>query len=171
MSFAILMVWREPSDHSSNCYFCMIAQVAKAMSRKKKWRVKYPNIPSALRPVPHGEELPIQRTPQSYTLDSDDDHDDDQDSADPEPSRSNDSDFELQHCSSEPHFISQSKLNDPVGDLELPKCKAELLGSRLQQWNLLESDVRISLFSDRQKDLIQFFFMEVTWFTIMILMA
>ena len=145
------MVWREPSDHSSNCYFCMIAEVAKAMSRKKKWRVKYPNIPSALRPVPHGEELPIQRTPQSYTLDSDDDHDDDQDSADPEPSTSADSHFELPQCSSEPHLISQSKLNDAVRDLELPKSKVELLGSRLQQWNFLESDVRISLFRDAKR--------------------
>ena len=41
-----------------------------------------------------------------------------------------------------------------------PKSKAELLGSRLQQWNLLESNVMISLFCDRQKDLVQFFLME-----------
>ena len=60
-----------------------------------------------------------------------------------------------------PHLILQSKLNDMVRDLELPKGKAELLSPRLQQWNLLESDGRISLFHDRQKDLVEFFFMEV----------
>ena len=160
MPFAIPVVWREPADHSSNCYFCMIPPVSKGMSRKKKWTVEYPNIPSALHPVPHGEELPIPVPPESYTLDSDDDHDDDQDSAGPEPSTSADPDFEPSHSSLEPHLISQSELNDLVRDLELPKSKAELLGSRLQQWNLLESDVRISLFRDRQKELVQFFLME-----------
>ena len=55
MPFAIPMVWREPTDHNSNCYFCMIPQVAKRMSRKKKWTVEYPNILSALCPVPHEE--------------------------------------------------------------------------------------------------------------------
>ena len=34
------------------------------------------------------------------------------------------------------------------------------MGSRLQQWNLLESDVKISLLRDRENDLVQFFFME-----------
>ena len=34
MHFAILMVWREPTDHTSNCYFCMIPPVAKGMYLK-----------------------------------------------------------------------------------------------------------------------------------------
>ena len=120
MPFAIPVVWREPTDHSSNCYFCMIPPVAKGISRKKKWTVEYPYIPSALCLVPHGEELPIPVPLKSYTLDSDDHHDDDQDSADPELSTSADPDFELLHCSPEPHLISQSELNDLVRDLELP---------------------------------------------------
>ena len=154
------MVWQEPTDRSTNFYFFMIPPVPKVGSRKKKWTVEYRNIPSALRPIAHGEELPIPVPPESYTLDSDDDHDDDQDSVDPDPSTSADPDFELLYSSPEPHLISQSELNDLVRDLELPNSKAELLGSRLQQWNLLESDVRISLFRDRQKDLVQFFLME-----------
>ena len=120
------MVWREPTDHSSNFYFRMIPPVAKVSSRKKKWTVDYRNIPSALRPIAHGEELPIPVPPESYTLDSNDDHDDDQDSAGPEPSTSADPDFELPHSSSEPNLMSQSELNDLVRDLELPKSKAEL---------------------------------------------
>ena len=44
-------------------------------------------------------------------------------------------DFELPHSSPEPHLISQSLLDNLVRDLELPKGKAEMLGSRLQQWN------------------------------------
>ena len=45
-------------------------------------------------------------------------------------------------------------------DLELPKIKAELLGSRHQQWNIVAEDVRISKYRDRQKDLESFYFME-----------
>ena len=58
------------------------------------------------------------------------------------------------------NLISQNELNNLVNDLELSKSKAELWGSRLQQWNLFESNVRISVFRDRQKDLVQFFLME-----------
>ena len=159
MPFAIPMVWREPTDHHSNCYFCMIPPVAKGMSRKKKWTVAYPNIPSAVRPIPHTEDLPIPVPPESYSLDLDDDHDDN-DPTGPEPSTSTDPDFELPHSSPECHLISQSELDDLVRDLELPKSKAELVGSRLQQWNLLESDVKVSFFRDRQKDLVPFFLME-----------
>ena len=112
----------------------MIPPLAKEMSRKKNWAVEYPNIPSALGRVLHGEGLPIPVPPESYTLDSDDDHDDDQDSAGHEPLTSTDTDFELPHFSPEPHLISQSELNDLVRDLELPKGKAGLLDSRLQQW-------------------------------------
>ena len=158
MPFAIPMVWREPRDQSSICYFCMILSVAKGMSSKKKWTVD--SIPSALGTVTHGEELPIPVPPDSYNLDSDDDHDDDQDSAGLEPSTSADPDFQLPHSSPEPHHISQGELNDLVRDFELPKSKAELLGSRRQQWNLSESDVRISLFCNHQKDLVRFFLME-----------
>ena len=57
MNFAIPMVWREPQDHSSDCYFC-ITQI-KRISSKSKHTVKYPNLPSAMRPVPHSEDLPI----------------------------------------------------------------------------------------------------------------
>jgi len=37
-------------------------------------------------------------------------------------------------------------LNGLIRDLDLPKNKAELLGSRLQQWNPLKENVRISVY-------------------------
>jgi hypothetical protein len=40
-------------------------------SRFSKQKIKYPNIPSALRPVPHDDSMPVPKPPESYNLDSD----------------------------------------------------------------------------------------------------
>jgi len=66
INFAIPMVWCEPQDHSSDCYFC-IKQI-KGISSKSKHIVKYQNLPSAMRPVPHSEDLPIPHPPTHLTL-------------------------------------------------------------------------------------------------------
>jgi hypothetical protein len=57
-------------------------------------------------------------------------------------------------------WIKQDELNDLIRDLDLPKSKAELLVSRLQQWNLLKENLRISVYLKRHEDLVQFFKME-----------
>jgi len=48
---------------------------------------------------------------------------------------------------------------------------AELLGSRLQQWNLLKESVRISVYRKRYEDLGQFFKMKGALLLALILMA
>ncbi|CAI9616281.1 unnamed protein product [Staurois parvus] len=68
MPFAVPMIWREPTDHLSNCYFCMVPPIVKGLNKKKKLSVHYPNIPSAIRPVPHGEGLPIPKAPESFVV-------------------------------------------------------------------------------------------------------
>jgi hypothetical protein len=60
MPFAVPLVWREPSNHNCDAtYFCLTHPVASGMNRKKKG-IDYPNIPSAVRPVPHGVDLPCR---------------------------------------------------------------------------------------------------------------
>ena len=54
----------------------------------------------------------------------------------------------------EPHVISQEELNDLIRDLDLPKSKALLLASRLQQWNLLNQNVNISMYRKREVRLV-----------------
>ena len=71
-----------------------------------------------------------------------------------------DSDFTADLQSNEFDRITQEELNDLIRDLDLPKCKAELLGSRLQQWNLLKENVRISVYCKSYEDLVQFCRME-----------
>jgi len=69
MPFAVSLVWMEPSNHISDCYFCLTPPVASGMNRKKQ-RIDYSNIPSAIRTVPHGEDLPVPEPPKEYSLNS-----------------------------------------------------------------------------------------------------
>ena len=70
MPFAIPVMWREASNHINDCYFCLTPPVASGMNRKTKQRSDYPNIPSAIRPVPHGKDLPMPETPKEYNFNS-----------------------------------------------------------------------------------------------------
>jgi hypothetical protein len=72
MSFAVPMVWREPTDHSSDCYFCLTN--IKGIISKSKHIIKYPDSPYAMRPVSHSEDLPVPHHPENVTF-SDDDSD------------------------------------------------------------------------------------------------
>ena len=118
----------------------------------------YPNIPSALRPVPHGEGISVPEPPKEFTVDSDDEDEGKSTSGSPEPPASTEP--HVSHGRSsvpQPHILTQDELNDLVRDLELSKRRAELLGSRLKQWNLLEKNVRISSFRSRHQQLVPFF--------------
>jgi hypothetical protein len=50
----------------------MLPLVCGGITKKKKWTVVYPNIPAALRPVPHGEGISVPEPPKEFTIDSDD---------------------------------------------------------------------------------------------------
>ena len=51
MPFAVPMVWKEGKDHVTDCYFCMTN--LQGINHKNRHCVQYPDIPSAIRPVPH----------------------------------------------------------------------------------------------------------------------
>ena len=115
----------------------------KGFSRNNKSKVSYPVCRSAIKPVPHDPDLPVPQPPteKEDTL-----------SVDEGASTSTESEKDLiesdpsfQHESA-PFLINQKRLNDLVRDLYLSKENAEVLGYRLQQWNLLEPGT-ISSFS------------------------
>jgi hypothetical protein len=62
MPFAILVVWRKAKAHSSSCYFCLIN--TSGITSKSKHTIKYPDMPSAMRPVPDSEQLPLPKPPE-----------------------------------------------------------------------------------------------------------
>ncbi|KAI6658736.1 hypothetical protein LOD99_15059 [Oopsacas minuta] len=57
LPFGIPMIWRESKNHFDDCYFCMV----NVMGCKKSDRhlLNYPNLESAIRPVPHCSDLPV----------------------------------------------------------------------------------------------------------------
>ena len=62
MPFATPMIWREPKDHFQDCCFCLVN--AKGFSSKHLKKITYPNIDSALRPVPHDPLMPAPLPPE-----------------------------------------------------------------------------------------------------------
>lgn len=153
LPFAVPMVWREQSNHLNDCYFCNTKITG--VSRKNKASVKYPSVPSAIRPVPHSEDIPVPDPPIAWVAEYDgssSNHDVD----DSEPSTSQDPTYQCER-SEDRHFVSQEELNDLIRDLKLGKKESELLGSRLQEWNFLAKETKITFYRSRHKQFSQYF--------------
>lgn len=150
--FGIPMVWREQKNHSDDCYFCSCD--VKGYNSKWKHSISYPNLPSAIRPIPHGSDIPVPNPP--ATLEEIPCSDEDE-VVIPEPVDESSSDFE---DDTEPKPFSQQEVNDLVRDLNLPKDAAELLGSRLKSKNLLSRGVSFSWYRHREKNFVPYFSQE-----------
>ena len=138
------MVWREPRNHFDDCYFCAIN--LKGINRKNKKHLQYPSLPSANRPVPHSQSIPVpvfKSLPDLTDCDgvpiSDVDEDD-----------KNDEEYVNEDLSSEPKLFDQGELNDLVRDLNLTKKSAELLASRLGEKNLLQKGTKVSYYRKKR---------------------
>ena len=99
LPFGVPMVWREPTNHVTDCYFCMVNTTG--VGKKNRHKITYPNIPSTMRPVPHSEEVPVPVFKSFPSLDVEDiGHDtSEQDSCDIELSEKC---SESEDCSSDP---------------------------------------------------------------------
>jgi hypothetical protein len=60
----------------------------------------------------------------------------------------------------ETHRVTQNEVSDLIKDLYLSKIEAEILPSRLQQWNLLDENVNISIYRSRELKFTSFYTME-----------
>jgi len=156
MLFGVPMLWRAPSSHSTDCYFCMVPPIQNGMSMKKKSTLVYPNTPSAIWSVPHGDGLPVPEPPDNFAMYSDDDDSVSSNSEEQQPSVSRDADY-LPSTDSSNYKITERELSDLITDLELPKNKAELLASGLQKWNLQHHSVKVTTFRTRNQEFEQFF--------------
>ncbi|XP_061431765.1 uncharacterized protein LOC133357688 [Lethenteron reissneri] len=147
MKFAIPRIWWEPTDHSSNCYFCMLDH-SKRRTGKNAPSITYPDLPSSIAPVPHCHELPVPTPPEREQLSLE------------ESSKSESEedvvnlDYNFRGGAEErnPYYP-----NDLIRDLGLTKSNAELLTSRLKQWNLLDESVQFADQRKRQQPFCSFF--------------
>ncbi|XP_073493971.1 uncharacterized protein [Phyllobates terribilis] len=152
MKFAIPRIWRQPTDHSGNCYFCMV-DPAKHRTGKNAPQIVHPDIPSFIAPVPHGPELPVpspqKRDQTSSGKSSKSDSEED----------IGDQDYVFTDAVEErrPYFPNQKNVNDLIRDLRLTKSNAELLISRLKQWNLLDESVQVTDQRKRHQTFSNFF--------------
>ena len=113
LKFGVPMVWREPINHHSYCYFCCVN--VKGLNRYKKRKFEYPDLESARRPVPHGEDVPIP----VFTTLPDPGECDLEDTQDLGCTQNTDSGSEYEGSTSTQLQFSQEKLNDLVRDLNL----------------------------------------------------
>jgi hypothetical protein len=94
-------------------------------TKKNKAGIKYPNLLSAIIPVPHGPDDPIPAAPaQLENIES---------SCSSESTANDDVDFSPDNEDRTPQLFTQIELNDIVRDLGLTKEKSEVLGSRLKE--------------------------------------
>jgi len=85
MHFVVPMVCREPTNHITDSYFCMMPPVSGGKTMKIMWPVVYPIIQSALRPVPHRERISVPEPPKEFTIDSNDEDEGESNSGSPYP--------------------------------------------------------------------------------------
>ncbi|GBN78918.1 hypothetical protein AVEN_9465-1, partial [Araneus ventricosus] len=88
---------------------------------------------SAVRPVRHNEPLPIPVAPKTYTLHRETDLEDFEPQSGSSTSTYGDEEYPADLSHRQPHLVTQPELYDLFRDLELPKSKSQLLGSRHQQ--------------------------------------
>jgi hypothetical protein len=147
LPFGVPMVWREGRDHVTDCYFCMTN--LEGINRKNKQHVKYPDVPSAIKPVPHGPEVPIPNPPNN--LDSSSDSCEEMDEMDESVT------YEPSAKTTEPKPFNQAELNDLTRDLCLSKESSQLLGSRLKENHLLASATTFYWYRSREEEFRQYF--------------
>lgn len=112
--------------------------------------VVYPDIPSAIKPVPHGPGVPVPSPPEKDKLEED-----------MEGVEVEDKDISVTYeptpSMTLPRPLTQSKLNDLTRDLGLSKENAQLLGSRLSDSNLLSKETTFYWYRNREEKFRRFF--------------
>ena len=142
------MIWREPKNHTSDCYFCAINLTV--INKKKRKSLIYPNLSSALRPVAHCDEIPISVFKELANVPNEN-----LDVSFEEQDDLNDNDFVPK--SSEPILFNPEELSDLIRDLNLSKESSELLASRLNDRNLLRQGTKVTFYRTRDDEFLRFF--------------
>ena len=147
MTNGVPIIWREQKDHSNDGYFCQHDFTGCTTAKKKK-HIVYPSLQSGIHPAEHSENLPVPKpTDQEMQSSISADKYSSGEYVEPnDPENKN-----------KPIPFSQEALYDLCRDLYLTKEKSQFLASSLQECNLLEKGVKITLYRKRLKDLLVLF--------------
>jgi hypothetical protein len=123
--------WEETKRPLIPLFLCLTNETR--ITSKSKHTVKYPDLPSAMRPVPHSEQLSTPKPLENLAF-SDDNSDSDKDHGQQDGEHFDCVwTFEGSCSSIEPHLLTEDNINDLVRDFNLSKKQAELFGSRLKR--------------------------------------
>ena len=124
---------------------------AAGVNSKTLGTVKYPNIPSGIKHIPHSNKLPVPIFKSFEDLSN-------------EVSRESSTEQDNDECeagrievSNKPNLFGQHAVDNLIRDLGLPKLSAKLLASRLKKRNLLTADTKVSYYQDRKKSFLKVF--------------
>ena len=115
--------------------------------------MKYPDVLSAIKPLPHGSEIFVPNPPRDFSefeFSSSTDNDESTNDFWDQPTcdKSN---------YKEPNLLTQAQLNDLSRDLYLSKESAQLLGSRLRENNLLAPQTTSYWYRNRDDEFRKYF--------------
>lgn len=126
-------IWLRRTEHSSECcYFCSTKFVGFRYTTREQ--IDYADVESVIKAqvssdtassenISTNEEMAIEMLS----------------IREPSPSE-----FLPSLCCESPHFVTQADFNDLVRDTKISKETAEIIGSRLKQWNLVSEDFKIT---------------------------
>ena len=151
LPFGVPMVWREQQNHYNDCYFCMTK--TRGFNKKNKYKICYPNLKSAIRPVPHGANVPVP-------IPSSPPHSESESSEVGGTSEAETDEIFDEELSDAPQLFSQAELNDLTRDLNLSKDASQILASRLKEKNLLQKNTNFAWYRNREYEFTEFFCQE-----------
>ena len=142
-------------NNVDDCYIFLVN--VKGFNKKNNQQLQYPNIHSAMRPIPHSNKVSVPIFTKLPDIDED------QLRSSTSSTNSDDDDDEEQDIAHEAwnagrvSLYSQSELNDLIRDLNCPKQSAEVLASRLQEKHLLRAGTNVSFYRNREENLRKYF--------------
>jgi hypothetical protein len=158
LNFGVPMVWKEQQNHFDDCYFCLVNITG--INRKMRSKLTYPNLPSATRPQPQSDIVPIP-TASCLTDISEGGNKSSHSDCDSDRDRDCNSDCDVSsddpRTPPSPTLFSQNDLSDMIRELNLSKKSSELLASRLKERHMLSQDTKITFYRHREKNLLPFF--------------